>query len=72
MRGINNDLIDQFSLTEICKVTFYKRDQITTDSLCRFQLNQDYPYRPLQKYEQLRRAYRPEIEHWKFWTCFSI
>ena len=33
MGGIDNDLIDHFSLSEICKVTFYKRDEVTTDPI---------------------------------------
>ena len=34
MRHIDKDVIDKLSLPEIRKVTFYKRDQVTTDLIC--------------------------------------
>jgi len=34
MKAIDADLLTRLPLTEIGKVTFYKRDEITTDLIC--------------------------------------
>ena len=34
MDAITPELLDQLSLTEIDRVTFFKRDELTTDLLC--------------------------------------
>ncbi|MEP1421048.1 MAG: hypothetical protein ABJK59_04690 [Erythrobacter sp.] len=34
MDRITKDVIEQLPLTEIDKVTFYKRDEVTTDLIC--------------------------------------